>query len=132
MLHLLLEAAKIATNSGDRGRCFLLGAIGVRQDQAIVRAHNGMVYIPQPSAHAERRCLKKAGYGCTIYVARIVKLNGSLGLARPCNNCWLAMQRQGVVRCYYTISNTEYGVITFGQNKDSYTERVRQTISMSA
>lgn len=127
MLNLLLEAAKVAVNNGDQTRSFCLGAIAIRRDQAVVRSHNGSAYVPYGPAHAERRCLAKAGRGAELYVARVARRDAKLALARPCNGCWLFMRRHCVTRCYYTISENEYGIITFGGNgSDAFTERVKK------
>lgn len=121
MLKLLKEAARVAVSSADDHRAFFLGAVAVREDQAIVKSANGASPGPDRTVHAEARALKKAGYGATVYVARVARKDGKLALARPCNNCWTAMKRAHVTKCYYTISENEYGIITF----DNDTERTK-------
>ena len=126
MLDLLKLAAEVAVSKGDTHRNFLLGAVAIRKDQAIVRSANGSAYMPCPSAHAETRILKKCGRGATIYVARIARKDGCMALARPCNGCWMMMRHYDVSKCYYTINNKEFGVITFGNG--SFTERIKKDI----
>lgn len=124
MHELLRLAAEVAVSKNDTHRNFLLGAVAVRRDQAIVKSSNGSAYVPYPSAHAEARVCRKAGLGSTIYVARIARKDGCLALARPCNGCWMIMRNHRVRKCYYTISETEYGIITFGDG--SFVERIKK------
>lgn len=123
MIDLLKLAAKVATPKCESKRSFYLGAVAVRRDQTVVKSSNGSSFSPFGPAHAEARVLKKAGHGATIYVARVTRKDGALTLSRPCNGCWLLMKSQYVAKCYYTISETEYGIIVF--NNNSFTERVK-------
>lgn len=47
--------------------------------------------------------------GSKIFVAR-VKPSG-VGCARPCDACQFALERYGIRRAFYTISDNEYGVL---------------------
>lgn len=89
---------------------FFLAAIGVRTDGAQVVARNHHCETPNPSAHAERRALRKCDRGSVIFVVRMKK-DGSFALARPCARCRSAMRTKGIERVCYTISDTEYGVM---------------------
>jgi len=93
-------------------RRYRLGAVGTRSDGAIVTASNIPNRKPEPRAHAETRLARKLDWGSVVYVARIHS-NGSLAIARPCKHCQSAMRLRGVKRCYYSINDTEYGVIDF-------------------
>jgi len=115
ILHL---AARFA-EAGDEERSFKLAAIAQRSDGALVVSPNGAVRISQtpviklrePSAHAEARVLRKAGYGAILFVARIHK-DGRWALARPCATCQARIKNQKVSKVYYTIGPGEYGVWT--------------------
>lgn len=102
--------AKKVAIKGDSKRQHRLGAVGIRSDGVIVKSNNLPNRFPEPQAHAEARVVKKLGWGGLIYVVR-VKRNGELALARPCSSCQRIMRLNGVTRCYYSISDTEYGVI---------------------
>jgi len=126
MLPLLRRAADVAVNQGEEGRSFLLGAVAIRRDQAVVQSSNGIGYFPCKLAHAEARVLKKAGKNSIVYVARVSRKDGSLVLARPCESCQSMMIRSCVKKCYYTISDNEYGVMVF-QNNNTFSERIKNT-----
>lgn len=91
-------------------RRYRLGAVGVRSDGAVVVSSNVPTRQPARNAHAEARLTKKLNFGSRVYVVRVTA-RGSLGLARPCRQCQAAMRLRGVSRCYYSISDKEYGVI---------------------
>jgi len=95
-------------------RQWLLGAVGIRSDGAIVYAQNGNVAIPTRSAHAEYRLGKKLDKGSMVYVSRIRRDTNQFGLAKPCANCEKFLRSKGVKKVYYTISENEYGVMNFG------------------
>jgi len=109
-MKLLKEAAKLAM-SGDKTKNHLLAAVAKRKDGAVVASRNGKTQVPRPTAHAEVRTLKKAGHGCTLYVAKVHKRTGEWGMAKPCNNCMTRIKNMKVRRVYYTIGPDEYGVI---------------------
>jgi hypothetical protein len=46
-----------------------------------------------------------------MYVARMLRLDGSLALARPCEICQEVLKDYGIRRAIYTISDNEYGVL---------------------
>lgn len=106
----LLKKAIQVAESGDRTKKHLLGAVAIRKDGCVVSATNGKVITPVPRMHAEIRALNKAGFGSTLYVAKVLK-TGDIGIAKPCKNCMTKIKNKGVKRIYYTISNNEYGVI---------------------
>ncbi len=91
-------------------RQYRLGAVGVRSDGAIVISSNVPHRTPEPHAHAEARLTRKLDWGSTVYVVRI-RSDGTLAMARPCRTCRGLMRLKGVKRCYYSISDTEYGVL---------------------
>jgi len=109
-----LLARKIATkgDTPEANRHYRIGAVGIRNDGAIVAASNTPQRNPEPKAHAEYRLVKKLDWGSVVYVVRI-RRDGTLALARPCRNCRGAMRLRGVKRCYYSINDTEYGVIHY-------------------
>ncbi len=104
-------AKKVAAKGKDC-RSYRLGAVGVRKDGAIVKSRNIPNRLPASGAHAEARVCKKIDRGATLYVVRIDR-KGKLAMARPCSMCQRLMRVRGVKRCYYSISETEYGVMIF-------------------
>ena len=107
--------AKKAAESGDSkdaDRRFRIGAVGVRAEGTIVISNNVSTRVPEPSAHAEFRLTKKLNLGSVVYVVRIGR-DYRLLPARPCRSCRKAMVSRGIVRCYYSISDNEYGIIDF-------------------
>jgi hypothetical protein len=105
-------AGKIAVeNAGDKS--WLLAAIGIRNDSAIVSAVNSISQVPNRLLHAERRLTIKLDYGATVYVARVRRLDGKFGMAMPCKSCFKALKYRNVFRCYYTIDSNSFGVIEF-------------------
>jgi tRNA(Arg) A34 adenosine deaminase TadA len=107
---LLQLAGRVARGRQD-GRSFLLGAVGVRSDSAIVVAPNGPCEQPNKSVHAEARLARKLDRGSVVYVARVRKSDGEFANARPCHSCRRALAARGVKRCYFTIGKNEYGVL---------------------
>jgi tRNA(Arg) A34 adenosine deaminase TadA len=105
----MLNLAAGAALNGKK-RNFLVGAVGIRSDGTLVAAVNSIVQVPTPSAHAESRLCRKLDYGATVYVARITK-TGDIALSKPCPRCEGALRAHGVKKVYYTIGNTEHGVM---------------------
>lgn len=97
--------------SRDDDRAFLLGAIAIRGDGAMVRALNSPTDLPSRQVHAEYRLSRKIDYDATVYVARIRLIDGKFGMARPCKNCMKALISKRVKKIYYTINHDEYGII---------------------
>ena len=89
-----------------------LGAVGVRQDGAVVHAHNTYVGSRvEPKTHAEYRLLSRLGPFGTVYVARVGGVGGAnWAMAKPCPTCHRAMEIRRVKRVFYTIGPDEYGV----------------------
>jgi tRNA(Arg) A34 adenosine deaminase TadA len=94
-------------------RCFLLGAVGIRNDGAMISAINGSSEYPNRHAHAKKKALSMMDFYATIYVVRVRVGNGTLAMARPCKSCMKALKSKKIKRIYYSISNNEYGVIDF-------------------
>ena len=113
MLQLLRLAGKAANPNTDHYRTAFVGAVCVRLDGVLVSSRNGSTSSNSekiPSAHAEARIVNRSGYGAIIYVAR-VRRDGSLAMAKPCSRCEASMRSMRVKKVYYTINETEYGVI---------------------
>lgn len=111
MLHRLDRAIELARNIND-GRHFRHAAVAIREDGTAVQSTNLMTQIPQPRGHAESRVMLKAGWGSIVYVARVLK-NDMPALSKPCHNCEHIMRVRGVRKVFYTISENEYGCLTF-------------------
>lgn len=101
------DAAEVAIK-GEERRHFYLGAVGVRDDGAQVRAHNKSTMLQDRRFHAEYRLIKKMDVGSVVYVVRVTKGGRQFALAKPCANCLNAMLKRGVKRVYFTVSETEY------------------------
>lgn len=104
------KLAKSVASKNDRRR-YRLGAVGIRTDGTIVTSTNIPCPHPEKYAHAEARLARKLDYGSEVFVVRILKC-GTLANARPCLSCQATLSRLGVKRIYYSISNSEYGVMT--------------------
>lgn len=102
-------AKQVALKGGSRRR-YRLGAVGIRSDGAIVAANNITTRKPEPRAHAETRLTRKLDWGSNVYVVRILS-DGTLAMAKPCKHCQNAMRLRGIRYCYYSISDSEYGVL---------------------
>lgn len=121
VLKLLQLAASLAItkNPKEDFRAHWMAAVGVRGDGTTVSSRNGSVISLQchekgwsfPQAHAEARVCRKMDYNGTVYVARVSRGSGDLMLARPCYDCEMKMRSRFVKRVYYSVSNTEYGVM---------------------
>jgi len=88
------------------------GAVGQRRDGTLVFSKNSPVREKLNNAHAENKLCKKLDWNSTVYVVR-VDVMGVLKLSKPCINCETLMRIRGVKKCYYSISEYEYGCITF-------------------
>ena len=87
-LRILSNAAEIAANSKSTKKNFFLAAIALRKDGAWVTSTNQTASDSQMfCAHAEARALKKAGKGCTLWVARVLKDKKTWAMAKPCEKC---------------------------------------------
>jgi len=100
--------AKQVAKKGGKRRRFRLGAVGIRSDGAVVTACNISTRQPERHAHAEARLAQKLDYGSEVFIVRILR-DGTLANARPCVWCQMALRR--VRRVYYSISETEFGVM---------------------
>lgn len=125
---LLFEAARVAISIQDK-RNFLLGCVGVRKDSAIIKSANGSVisssfsdYRIISDAHAEARTIRKLGKRGTLYVSRVLKLDGSLAMARPCLQCRLRIKFARVEKVFYSIDSYHYGVFDVATEKDRIVE----------
>ncbi len=103
------QLAKQAALSKDL-RQYKLGAVGIRTDGTIVTSRNLPTRAPNPRAHAEYRLIQKMDWGSIMYVVRVLA-DGSLTMSRPCKYCVSSMRLRGIKKCYYSITNDEYGVL---------------------
>lgn len=105
-------ATKIAIENSE-GKHYCFGAVGIRADGCMVSSHNIKSPIQDVNCHAEARLTKKLDNGSLVYVVRINRKGSRLLNARPCIGCQFKMRSKKVRRCYYSISDTEFGVIDF-------------------
>lgn len=114
ILSYLEIAGKLASSKNDQ-RHFILSAIAIRSDGAIVKSINSPVPEPNRVVHAEYKVCKKIDAGATVYVARIKNIDGKqvFAMARPCHDCMKLLKSKKVKRVYYTIGSNEFGTITF-------------------
>ncbi len=108
----LKQAALVATR-GSKFRHYLVGAVGVRRDGAVVQSYNAADKHKCPSGHAEARLCRKLDAESVVYVARVVRGSGKIALARPCAGCERALRLKGARRVVYSICDREYGVMEF-------------------
>ena len=101
-------AADVAHRKKD-GRAHYVGAVGIRSDGRLVTASNGPSENRLPACHAEARLMRKMDFYGTVYVSR--KTSVGYRLSRPCPSCQRALRAKRIKRVYYTISDTEYGVL---------------------
>ena len=129
MLKIAAKCSLPTMNKDPRG--FWLGAVGIRDDGAIVYSRNGSAvhddssfnYKTVASVHAEGRILKKLGKGGVIYVARVSKLTRKLAMARPCGFCQANISAMDVKKVIYSINEFQYGVWDLEADTDKvYTE----------
>ena len=104
-------AAKLAAQSKDDQKNFFLGCIALRKDGVLVSSTNQTVIEHKtPSAHAEARVLRKAGWGAILWVARVLKDRQTWANAKPCSFCRTLIANKNVQKVYYTIGPNEYGI----------------------
>jgi len=106
----LARQTALKGDTKEASRQYRLGAVGVRRDGTVVVSPNIPHRTPEIAAHAESRLCRKLDWRSTVYVVRILG-NGLMGLARPCPKCQSLMRLRGVSRCYYSISESEWGVL---------------------
>lgn len=97
----------------DDCRHYRLGCVARRADGATVFSCNGPTPVPTREQHAEYRISRKLDYNSVVYVARVLR-DGSYGNAMPCASCMKALKSRRVSRVYFTVSNTDYGIIKLG------------------
>lgn len=103
-------ATKIAmADINDRSKHFIFGAVCLRQDGALVTATNIRTQMPEPAAHSEARCLRKAGHGSIMYLCRLDR-RGQWALAKPCPACATLIRNRMVRKVFYTVSPKVYAV----------------------
>lgn len=112
-MHRYLKQASLVATRGSKFRHYLVGAVGVRRDGAVVQSYNGSTTHICPSGHAEARLCRKLDAGSVVYVARVGRGNGKMAMARPCAGCERALRLRGVSRVVYSICDREYGVLEF-------------------
>ncbi len=105
-----ISARKAIERGNNDRRGTLVGCVGLSEGK-IIQSKNISSMGTSPSAHAEVRTLKKRGNISVLYVSRIAKKDGNFSLAKPCKNCMTRIRAYRVKKVYYTISNSEYGVI---------------------
>lgn len=102
-------AARIAAGANWNEKHFLLGAVAVRQDGAIITATNLRTVDRHHPAHAEHRILRRCGMDATLYVARVDRL-GKWAIAKPCPKCQAYIKNRNVKKVIYTVSHNTYAV----------------------
>ena len=114
---LRLAAEKAMPKDKNDPRSFWIGVVGCRSDGVLVSSRNGAVHSTTttnyqliPSSHAEGRIVKKLDKGSTIYVARVLRKDGSFAMAFPCGMCRITIKSHKIKKVYFTIDNFHYGV----------------------
>lgn len=102
----LLDLAIRTATKRPGSRQFLVGAVAIRADGAIVHARNEAAALPCPHAHAEARLMRRAGYAPEeVLVVRIARQDGGLVMAKPCTSCEALLWAQGAKVVYYSTHN---------------------------
>jgi tRNA(Arg) A34 adenosine deaminase TadA len=83
------------------GRKFMIGAVGIRSDGAIVTARNSPSADVTPGAHAESRLCNRLTPNSIVFVVRVTK-TGTWAMAKPCKACEIKLRAAGVKNVYYT------------------------------
>jgi cytidine deaminase len=112
-------ATKIADAKNDK-RSFKIGVVARRNDGVIVGAANGPTPYPERKAHGEARIVRKLDYNADLWIVRVLRMDGSLAMSRPCADCRKMLQSKKVSRVYYSISSTEMGIWHPATDTDSY------------
>jgi hypothetical protein len=105
-------AADVALIKDDE-RTFYLGAVGLRSDGVVVAASNVPAAWPVPTHHAEARLCRKLDRWTTVFVARVNSTGWAM--ARPCASCQARLRRKKVLKVFYTIGPSEYGVMNLNE-----------------
>lgn len=98
-----------------------LGAVIVKGGRILSTGYNELrpsKIIGTPTLHAEASAILKLLKekrihdlaGTNLYVSRYTR-GGSVGIARPCNNCFDLIRSVGISRVYFTVNNAETGMI---------------------
>jgi tRNA(adenine34) deaminase len=101
------EEAELAARAGE----VPVGAVIVRGDEIIARAHNRPLAERDPTAHAELRALRAAAStigderlsGCDLYVT-----------LEPCTMCAAAISLARIRRLYYAAADPKGGAVESG------------------
>jgi tRNA(Arg) A34 adenosine deaminase TadA len=104
-------ARKYAVKPDNRN--YIFGAVAVRSDGTMVFSRNIPNYNHNHRCHAETRITRKCDIGATVWVVRVARDTGFLMNARPCRECEKVMRMAGIRRCWYSITEIEYGVLNF-------------------
>ena len=107
-----IAAKNAIKENSDYRRKAMIGAVGIRNDGAIVCSKNLPNNAQLHEIHAERLLSAKLDKGATVFVARVNR-NGDYCNSRPCFTCERTLRLKGIKKVYYTITNEEYGVINF-------------------
>jgi tRNA(Arg) A34 adenosine deaminase TadA len=110
-------AARTACSKHDN-RSFLIGAIGIRSDGAMVRSLNSPTENKNRKAHAECKLSRKLDYRSEVYVARVRMDNFEFATARPCVDCQKILKSKKITKIYYTIDNHQYGIFNAMNDTD--------------
>jgi tRNA(adenine34) deaminase len=102
-MNFAIEEAKLAMKENE----VPIGSIIVRNDKIIAKAHNQVIAMNDPTAHAEILVLRKAGnleknyrlVGSTLYVT-----------LEPCAMCFGAMMHARIERVVFGASDPKTGV----------------------
>lgn len=108
---MLMLAAKLARMKLD-SRSFCLGAVAIRDDDAMVFAYNGHPGIPNHKTHCEARLVRKLDRGATVYLARTTA-DGQWANSKPCPDCMRALRRAKVKKIFYTTDPEQWDSLEF-------------------
>ena len=108
-MKLALDEALLAENLGE----VPVGAVIIKEEKLIAKAHNQPILKNDPSAHAEIEVMRLAGAeiknyrlnNCTLYVT-----------LEPCSMCFGAMVNARINRIVFGAFDTKKGVVGYSQD----------------
>jgi cytidine deaminase len=102
------ESLAVKTASESRHPRYKLGAVLYHGKHGFITAKANLVRgLDAPGICAEERVLRNLprcamGGNRVMYVARVLRLDGSASMAKPCSKCQRLLARAGIKKVYYT------------------------------
>lgn len=104
----------IQTARSSRHHRFMLGAVLVGR-VGLLDAKSNLPAMNTRGVCAEERILRhppRGGTGGELYVARVLKCDGSITMAKPCEKCMRIIRARGIKTVHYTDWSGEWQKIS--------------------